>query len=133
MTLPEAKEHRSSQKLIVRNEVCFYLETPTLYVDYDGTVIPCCNHPRARVLGNLKENRYSEIENGAERREFIQELKRNRKNDPICGQCEVGSMKSAKLKKTIHTVIDLMGLNGTKERILSHLRKRKPIPNSPTS
>ena len=37
--------------------VCQYLRGPTLYVDHDGTVVPCCVHPRAGVLGNLKTQR----------------------------------------------------------------------------
>lgn len=131
MNYPEAKEHRSSTILKVKNKACIYLELPTLYVDYDGTVIPCCFHPKARVLGNLKAKRYSEIENGAKRKEFIQELKRDRINNPICGQCEVRSLKWYKMKKNVNNIINSMGLNGYKNWILSHLKKRKHIPDFP--
>lgn len=66
---------------------CECLRRSRFYVDADGTVIPCCAHPRAAVLGNLAVSKYSEIRDGA-RKTFANKL-RNRKSVPICERCEL--------------------------------------------
>ena len=48
-----------------RRRVAAVVQQRTLFVDYDGTVVACCNHPRARVFGNLKEQKYSVICQGS--------------------------------------------------------------------
>jgi hypothetical protein len=60
-----------------------------VYVDWDGTVVPCCNHPRAGVFGSLKSHKLSGILKGFSRKGVIREMKHNRRNMTICGQCEV--------------------------------------------
>ena len=82
MALPEAKEnltHRATS----RAGSCVFLADPDefgshpwfgeinlLYVDADGTVVPCCMHPQAGVFGNLRTHKFSEILNGEGRRQF---------------------------------------------------------------
>ena len=78
-------------KVKVPKGVCTYLTKEKgrrLYVDYDGTVVPCCVHPRAGVLGNLLENKYSEILKGTQRKDFIAAMKNGRKNIPACAGCQ---------------------------------------------
>ena len=103
MNLPEAVETPSGRKTEVPEGYCFFMGAPEefggnswhgevalLYVDMDGTVVPCCQHPRAGVLGNLREQTYNQIMNGAARRQFIGEMQRNRGGMSICGQCDMG-------------------------------------------
>ena len=61
-----------------------------LYVDWDGTVVPCCMHPKASVFGNLREQKYSEILFGDRRAKFIDTMKKERETMPVCGECEIG-------------------------------------------
>jgi radical SAM protein with 4Fe4S-binding SPASM domain len=71
--------------------VCSFLEDEEhLFVDVDGTVVPCCAHPRASNLGNLRTQTWSEIIAGQKRREFIEMLDTKRASMDICGQCEFG-------------------------------------------
>jgi len=58
-----------------------------LYVDYDGTMVPCCRHPRALVLGNLLEGKYTEIINSEPYLRAVRSLKR-RMYVPICCNCD---------------------------------------------
>lgn len=103
MNLPEAASHPSGRTTEVPEGYCFFMGEPEefrgnpwhgdvalLYVDMDGTVVPCCQHPRAGVLGNLKEQTYNEIMNGAARRRFIQAMQTDRAGMSVCGQCEMG-------------------------------------------
>ena len=86
--LPESAVNMTGRAPRVPEGVCQYLRGPTLYVDYDGTVVPCCVHPRAGVLGNLKVQRYSEIYQGAARGEMMATMQQERRAMRICGQCE---------------------------------------------
>jgi radical SAM protein with 4Fe4S-binding SPASM domain len=86
--LPESASNMTGRAPLVPEGVCQYLRGPTLYVDWDGTVVPCCVHPRAGVLGNLKTQRYSEIFNAAERQAMMSAMQRDRRAMRICGQCE---------------------------------------------
>jgi radical SAM protein with 4Fe4S-binding SPASM domain len=61
-----------------------------LYVDWDGTVVPCCMHPKASVFGNLREQKYSEILFGDRRKGFIAAMEKERETMPVCGECEIG-------------------------------------------
>jgi radical SAM protein with 4Fe4S-binding SPASM domain len=103
MNLPQAPVNPTGRMTVVPAGDCFFMAQPEafkgqawhgevalLYVDCDGSVVPCCQHPRAGVLGNLKEQTYNEIMNGDARRQFIQEMKTDRRSMPICGQCDVG-------------------------------------------
>lgn len=68
--------------------VCIYMKIPNqLYVDMDGTVVPCCAHPRAGEFGNLRHQRFSEIVAGAARREFHATLGSQRDTMPSCASC----------------------------------------------
>jgi MoaA/NifB/PqqE/SkfB family radical SAM enzyme len=86
--LPESAVNMTGRAPRVPEGVCQYLRGPTLYVDYDGTVVPCCVHPRAGVLGNLKVQRYSEIYQGTARGEMMVTMQQERRAMRICGQCE---------------------------------------------
>ncbi len=103
MHLPETSNNMVGRDTVVPEGRCFFMSEPEdfkrhpwggeirfLYVDWDGTVVPCCAHPRAGYLGNLKEQRYSEILAGQERRDFLAEMERNRRGMSVCGQCEMG-------------------------------------------
>ena len=61
-----------------------------LYVDWDGTVVPCCVHPRAGELGDLKVQTASEVINGEQKHRFTQQMDDERQAMSICGQCEYG-------------------------------------------
>lgn len=59
-----------------------------LYIDYDGTVVPCCRHPKAYVVGNLLNQTYTEIMGSKIYKAKAQQMKTDRKNMPVCGECE---------------------------------------------
>ncbi len=103
MALPGAKENRTGRAVLAPRGPCVFLadaseythhpwqgEINLLYVDADGTVVPCCMHPQAGVLGNLKRQKYSEILNGEPRRRLKEAMTKNRAAMPVCGTCDVG-------------------------------------------
>jgi radical SAM protein with 4Fe4S-binding SPASM domain len=103
MALPEAKENMTGRVVITPPGSCVFLadseqfidhswfgEINLLYVDADGTVVPCCMHPRAGEFGNLNTHKYSEILNGAARRAMKEAMTEKRAAMSICGACEVG-------------------------------------------
>lgn len=105
MFLPQSKRNLTGRTVAVPSGHCVALADPSeftshtwfgeinlLYVDADGTVVPCCYHPRAGVLGNLKTQKYSEILNGAGRQAMKRMMQENRAAMPVCGCCEVGSV-----------------------------------------
>ncbi len=57
------------------------------YVDIDGTVVPCCAHPGAANLGNLKHTRLSEILLGPVRQDFLGALAARDQRFPVCAGC----------------------------------------------
>ncbi|MBF0623676.1 MAG: radical SAM/SPASM domain-containing protein [Magnetococcales bacterium] len=59
-----------------------------LHVDWDGTVLPCCAHPRAGNLGNLGEERFTSIYRGDRRAGFLMKMLQSRATMPICNVCE---------------------------------------------
>ena len=87
--MPERKENPYKIKFVVPNGVCRYLRKERLYVDYDGTIVPCCAHPRAFTMGNLTQIKYSQMLKSKERKEAILQMKYNRKNMEICKGCGV--------------------------------------------
>jgi radical SAM protein with 4Fe4S-binding SPASM domain len=103
MALPESAQNMTGRAIFAPKGPCMYLAEPQeftahpwygeinlLYVDADGTVVPCCQHPRAGVLGNLMTQKYSEIRHGRERREFKAAMESGRAKMSICGTCDVG-------------------------------------------
>lgn len=87
---PDSVKYKDA-KLKVPNHSCKHVESSRVrcYVDWNGDVVPCCNHPKAAVFGNLKEQNFSDIYHGKKRKDFINLLNKNRKRHPICGRCEV--------------------------------------------
>lgn len=103
MVLPNSKDNMTGRIVRAKNESCVYFAEPSefphhpwhgeingLYMDADGTVVPCCMHPRAGVLGNLKTQKYSEIRSGQARAQMIAEMRDHRAGMSVCGTCEVG-------------------------------------------
>jgi radical SAM protein with 4Fe4S-binding SPASM domain len=86
-TLPQSVKTQSERNPIVVKRGCYQLRRKYLYVDFDGTVVPCCVHPRAFELGNLKKQKYSEILNNEQRKSMMKELNTNRRNMAVCGKC----------------------------------------------
>jgi radical SAM protein with 4Fe4S-binding SPASM domain len=103
MLLPESKENLTGRAVIVPHGPCvafadayefkshpWFGEINLLYIDADGTVVPCCMHPRAGVFGNLKIQKYSEILNDSARQMMRQTMEENRGAMPACGACDMG-------------------------------------------
>ncbi len=103
MALPESAQNMTQREIKAPSGPCFFLAEPDeyhshpwhgeirlLYVDADGTVVPCCVHPKAGEFGNLKQQKYSEILGGTARAEFKRQMRDNRQAMAICGQCEMG-------------------------------------------
>lgn len=103
MALPEAALNMTGRKIIAPVGVCGFLQEASafkghpwhgqinlLYVDADGTVVPCCLHPQAGKLGNLFEQTYNEILAGQRRTDFVTLMDRHRADMPVCGKCEMG-------------------------------------------
>jgi radical SAM protein with 4Fe4S-binding SPASM domain len=87
LPLPEAPLNLSGTSPHGTNRVCPSMRKTNLYVDYDGSVVPCCWHPSAFVLGHLTRSRYSEIRKGERRANFVQTLGTDRSRLPVCAKC----------------------------------------------
>lgn len=84
--LPDAQENYSDDK--TAGGLCTFLRSRKhLYVAADGTVVPCCFHPRAAELGNLKFKTFNQIMLGEERKSFSALMKDDRAAMPICSKC----------------------------------------------
>jgi len=103
MALPDAQANMTGRAVVMPKGACVFLakaaeftahpwfgEINLLYVDADGTVVPCCAHPRAGVLGNLMTEKYSAILNGQARRDMRDRMERNRAGMSVCRNCDVG-------------------------------------------
>ena len=100
--LPESIENRTGRELQAPLGICtfvapsdrfshrYYGELNQLYIDWDGTVVPCCVHPKAGDLGSLRDTPYSLLIHGPQREAFLAEMERDRASMSICGQCEYG-------------------------------------------
>lgn len=87
--------------------VCSYLEdTRELFVNQEGTVVPCCAHPNAGDFGNLRTHRWSEIVAGQKRRQFVDMLATRRASMDICGQCEFGPSKKKSVAQKISQLLN---------------------------
>jgi radical SAM protein with 4Fe4S-binding SPASM domain len=104
--LPESKENMTGRELRVPNEICTFLapssrfgvlyhgEVNQLYVDASGTVVPCCAHPMAANLGNLMDQRATELLSSPLRQAFVKRLETDRSRVAICNVCEFGPPES---------------------------------------
>lgn len=92
INLVGASEDLSARDWRPGEGLCQYVEPPLqLYVDWNGTVVPCCAHPRASNLGDLSKQRWSEIHFGEKRRAFVGALQHDRGSLDICAKCEFGA------------------------------------------
>jgi radical SAM protein with 4Fe4S-binding SPASM domain len=87
-TLPQSIKQKTDQQQPVEANGCSFMRDGYLYVDYDGTVVPCCMHPKAFELGNLKVSKYSEILGSETRTLMIHSLNTDKKHMAVCGMCE---------------------------------------------
>jgi radical SAM protein with 4Fe4S-binding SPASM domain len=86
LTLPQAAEDRA--KTAAGKGVCLYLrERHALYVTADGEVVPCCFHPRAAELGNLRYQTFNEIIAAQPRARLSALMASGRAEMAICGSC----------------------------------------------
>lgn len=89
MYMPESAENMTGREIRMREGVCSFLAPGNrIYIDHDGTAVPCCVHPRAGVLGNLLEERYSDIVEGIKRAQMMAYMAKDRKGMRICNACE---------------------------------------------
>lgn len=100
--LPESAENRTGRELKSPRGICTFVapsdrfshqyhgELNQLYVDWDGTVVPCCVHPKAGDLGSLADVTYSSLIAGPSRQAFLAQMEADRPAMSICGQCEYG-------------------------------------------
>jgi len=101
--MPDAQDFNPDMLRVIPNRPCVYLDTHRLYVNADGSVGTCCQHPQVLTLGNLKVQRYSEIFQGRPRR-FLRELhKTDRRAHPICGVC-IAETHTPKLIKVVNSL-----------------------------
>jgi len=92
INLVGASEDLSGREWQPGRGLCPFVEAMRgLYVDWNGTVVPCCAHPRAGDFGNLATQKWSEIFSGKKRRDFLEQLERDRAPMDICGSCEFGA------------------------------------------
>ena len=92
LNLVGASEDLSGRSWSPGKGLCHFVEQRQgLYVDWNGSVVPCCAHPRAGNLGDLVTQKYSEIFWGSRRRDFIERLRSDRASMEVCGKCEFGS------------------------------------------
>lgn len=107
MWLPESTRNMTGHDPRPGEGVCLFMADPAeftehpwdgqinqLYADADGTVVPCCVHPQAAVLGNLRTQTYNQILAGAARAGFLDDLAHRRAGLKICGSCEVGPARA---------------------------------------
>ncbi|PCJ20787.1 MAG: hypothetical protein COB04_03690 [Gammaproteobacteria bacterium] len=87
LSLPESLENLGGAGQFPNN-VCRYLQRlNSLYIDWDGTVIPCCAHPNAGQFGSLKTHKFNHIVNSNSRHQMADTMQQDRAQMPICGQC----------------------------------------------
>jgi len=86
LMLPQAKENYSNAQA-AQGLCLFQRKQVALYVTANGTVVPCCFHPRAAELGNLLHQTFSQIMAGRQRQDFSAVMETDRAVMPICGKC----------------------------------------------
>jgi MoaA/NifB/PqqE/SkfB family radical SAM enzyme len=89
IALPDASVNMTGHALHMPRQVCRFLrQVDRLYVDVDGTVIPCCAHPKAGDFGNLKYQTFSEILHGMPRDRMVRYMHTDRAGMDVCNRCE---------------------------------------------
>jgi len=83
-------ERKEGGKLRIKGEVqnkCRKLFEQVM-VNWDGTVVPCCWDPQSEhVLGDLKEERFTDIWFGDKYKNFREKVYKNRQEIQICCDC----------------------------------------------
>jgi len=88
--LPGMRRKQTEETPVVSDGVCWYMAGARhLHVDADGAVVPCCVHPRAHVLGNLRLSKYNDILRSELHRQFVRILETDRQYHPVCGACSL--------------------------------------------
>jgi radical SAM protein with 4Fe4S-binding SPASM domain len=88
--MPESSVNMTGIDVKAKEGICSFLkDSSRLYVDYDGTIVPCCVHPAAGNLGNLLDCKLSRIISGEKKIMFLKKMKDERLNMPICNQCSL--------------------------------------------
>lgn len=86
--LPESSINMTGKPVQVPKGVCSFLRPGNrLYIDYDGSVVPCCAHPQAGILGNITNNTFTQILESKRRSDFLNLMNQERSNMNICNQC----------------------------------------------
>ena len=85
---PGALENRTGRPLKPGKGRCNQVTEHNMFINADGTVVPCCAHPRAGNFGNLSEFKYSQLFDGPQRNEFLTRLDTERETVPVCNECE---------------------------------------------
>jgi radical SAM protein with 4Fe4S-binding SPASM domain len=87
--LPGSIVNMTNREIKPKMGVCNFLIRPDrLYVDYDGSVVPCCVHPNAGDLGNLIETKLSTLLNAEKYTHFTDMMRDKRPAMKICNECE---------------------------------------------
>lgn len=85
-----AERNMTGRPLEPAGGLCWFTEQFNgAIVNIDGSVVPCCIHPKAGYYGNLLDQKLSEIQSGSARARFVEELRTNRASMDVCGQCEI--------------------------------------------
>lgn len=103
MWLPQSEQNLTGRATKVPEGSCFFMahwsefrhpewdgQVNLLYVDADGSIVPCCMHPGAGLLGNLGVQSFNSMLAGPQRAQFITDLNTRRHAMPVCGDCDVG-------------------------------------------
>ncbi len=86
ITLPEASVDNGHQP--PGEGLCFFQRRhDQLYVNASGEVTPCCFHPGAATLGDLKRQTFNEIMAGERRKAFSETMQSARADMAVCGSC----------------------------------------------
>ena len=86
--LPESSVNMTGKAIAVPEGICSFLRPGNrLYIDHDGTIVPCCAHPKAAVLGNILENKFSEVFRSEQRASVLHFMKQKRNEMKICNEC----------------------------------------------
>lgn len=89
--MPDAAENPSGRSFVAGRGACTFVEpADSVFIDADGTVVPCCAHPRAGDFGNLQFQKYSKILASQARAEFVADMIERREQMSICARCEYG-------------------------------------------